>query len=512
LRSVRVLKNVVTNYMRFITGGLLGFVITPFMVRLMGDGDYGLWVAVFSLTGYFGLFDRGIRPSLVRYVSRDQALGDRDGLSRTMSSALALYTSVGLIVLAATFVAAANFTQWFKVADAQAGHADAVVVLAGLTIALGFPFGVFGAALSGLQRYDLANGIGIVVSVARAVMFVVVLHFGGGIVGLAWASLGMSLVGHVWTTVVAVRRMPGVRIGMSWVGRAHLKMIGAYSGIAFVGALANNIAFQTDALVITGFLGAAAVTPFALAGGLVENVRTLVHAATWVLSPTASEMDTLGEGSKLHAMMIAGAKYAVLMSWPVLFGLLIFGDRFLETWVGAQYAWAWKLIVILAIPTFVALPQSATGAILFGVSRHKGVVALSLINALLNLGLSLLWVKPYGLTGVAMGTAVPLVTVGGVATFVYGCKAVGLPIGRYLWEGIGRPGAVTLAFVVPALACRFTFDPLGWGPLLAATAGSWLVFAVLAWRFALTPAERAQVGRTVPGLWGRGAAPAGAGR
>ena len=43
------------------------------MVHLLGDGDYGLWVTVFSLTGYFGLFDQGIRPSLVRYVSRDHA-------------------------------------------------------------------------------------------------------------------------------------------------------------------------------------------------------------------------------------------------------------------------------------------------------------------------------------------------------------------------------------------------------------------------------------------------------
>ena len=87
IRSVRVLKNVLTNYLRFFLAGAIGFLVTPVMVHLLGDGDYGLWVTVFSLTGYFGLFDQGIRPSLVRYVSRDHALGDREGLARTVSSA-----------------------------------------------------------------------------------------------------------------------------------------------------------------------------------------------------------------------------------------------------------------------------------------------------------------------------------------------------------------------------------------------------------------------------------------
>jgi O-antigen/teichoic acid export membrane protein len=512
VRSIRMLRNVVSNYLRFVINGLLGFVLTPLMVRMMGDGDYGLWVAVFSLTGYFGLFDQAIRPSLVRYVARDHALGDTNGLSRTLSSAFALYTGVGVIVLAATVIVAAQFTRWFQVDPTQAGHADQLVLLAGATIALGFPFGVFGAALSGLQRYDLANGIGVAVSVARAFAFVWVLHAGGGIVGLAWVSLVMSLVGHVWSAVVAWRLMPGLRVGPSWVDRPHLKLIGAYSGVAFFGAIAQTLQFQTDALVITAFLGAASVTPFALAAGLVENVRTLVYAATWVLSPSASEFEALGEERRVQEMMIGGAKFAVLMSWPVLFGLLIFGGNFLETWVGPSYRRAAPLLTILAVPTFLSLPQSATSAILFGISRHKGVVVLAITSALLNLGLSIWWVRPYGLAGVAMGTAVPLASIYGVATILYGCRATGLPLGRYLWEGMGRPGLCSLAFAVPALAAQALWRPVGWWPLAAATAVPWLVFAACAWRFGLTDVERRRVGRAVPGLWRRKAAAAGAGR
>ena len=86
MRSIRFLRNVLTNYLRYFSSWAIGFLLTPIMVHQLGDGDYGLWVTIFSVTGYFGLFDQAIRPSLVRYISRDHAKGDREGLSRTMSS------------------------------------------------------------------------------------------------------------------------------------------------------------------------------------------------------------------------------------------------------------------------------------------------------------------------------------------------------------------------------------------------------------------------------------------
>jgi O-antigen/teichoic acid export membrane protein len=501
LRSVRVLKNVMTNYLRFFLSGVIGFVLTPIMVRLMGDGDYGLWVTVFSLTGYFGLFDQGIRPSLVRYVSRDHTLGDDAGLSRTINSAIALYTSVGALTLVATGVVAATLHLWFKVEPAQVPVARQIVWLFGLSLALGFPLGVFGATLSGLQRYDIANGIGMLIGVLRAVAFVVVLRLGGGLIGLAWASLVTNLLGYVLSALFVFRLLPRVRYGPRHIDGPHLRLIGSYSGFAFVGALATSIAFQTDALVITGFLGAALVTPFALASGLVDNARSLVYSATWVLAPTASELETRGEQDKLHTMLVAGSKYSVLLAWPVLLGLIVFGPNLLETWVGKEYRSASLLLTILTVPTLIALPQSTASSVLYGISRHRGMVALSLLNAVLNLGLSLLWVKPFGNAGVAMGTAVPLGLVSGVATMVYACRALKMPLGRYTWEGMVRPGLLTLVFLAPALLVQWRWHPVGWLPLFGTCAGAWVLFAVVAWRWGVDDDERARWSRMMPGLF-----------
>ncbi|MBI1799873.1 MAG: oligosaccharide flippase family protein [Candidatus Eisenbacteria bacterium] len=516
MRSIRVLRNVLTNYLRFFSAGVIGFLLTPVMVHLLGVGDYGLWVTIFSLTGYFGLFDQGIRPSLVRYVSRDHALGDRAGLSRTLSSAVVLYTAVGALTMAAAAGAAFLCPRWFHLAPAQAPAARAVVLLAGASLAIGFPFGVFGAALSGLQRYDVANGIGIGIGVLRALAFVAVLRLHGGLVGLAWASLAMNLLGHALSWIALARLMPGLPIGRSWVDRKHLALIGSYSGFAFVGALASSLAFQTDALVITTLLTTALVTPFALAAGLVDNARSLVHSATWVLSPTASELETLGEKGKLHSLLVTGSKVSVLISWPPLLGLVVFGDDLIRTWVGARFATtaplasvlsphgpqasAAQILTLLALPTLIALPQSTASSVLYGVSRHRGVVTLSILNALLNLGLSILWARPLGIAGVALGTAVPLALVGGVATLLYTCRALELPLPHYLWEGMARPALCCGVFLIAALGVRAIAHPIGWWALGAACAACWLAFVPFAWRLGLTGEERNRRSRVLPAL------------
>jgi O-antigen/teichoic acid export membrane protein len=508
VRIIRVARNVVTNYLRFFSIGVIAFLLTPIMVRVLGDEGYGLWVTVFSLTGYFGLVDQGLRPSLVRYVSRDQARGDVEGLSRTLSSALLLYGCAGALVLLLTVVAALQFGHWFRIDPAQLPAAQATVLLAGLSLAIGFPFGVFGATLSGLQRYDIANGLGIVVAIVRALVFVVVLRMGGGIVALGWVALATNLLGHILTRMAVQRLLPDVRITLRHVSAPHLRLIGAYSGYAFIGALAASLTFKSSALVITAFMGAALVTPFAIAAGLVDNARTLVHSATWVLSPTASELETLGEKDKLHLMLIDGAKYSVLLCWPVLFALIVFGGNLLETWVPADWnPVAATVLTVLSIPTLVALPQSAASSVLFGVSRHRGVVVLAMISALATLLLSILWARSQGLVGVALGTAVPLLLVGGVATAVYAARALDMPLGRYLWEGMVRPGLVSMVFLGPALLIQAWWRPTGWGPLALAVGVPWLVFAALAWQVGLAPSERTRWKGVVPRLFGAGAKP-----
>src|SRR5262249_46444863 len=151
VRSVRVLKNVLTNYLRYVLSGAIGFVITPVMVHLMGDGSYGIWGLVASLTGYLAILARGVRASLVRYGSKDQAAEDRDLLQATINTALLIYTGVGAVTMLLTGGLVWQFARFFHVAPGGLESARHAVWLVGASAALRLPFMREGTVHSGLN-------------------------------------------------------------------------------------------------------------------------------------------------------------------------------------------------------------------------------------------------------------------------------------------------------------------------------------------------------------------------
>jgi O-antigen/teichoic acid export membrane protein len=69
MRNTEIFKNVGSSWFSLGVSILVGVFLSPFILHRLGDTAFGIWVLIFSVTGYYGLFDLGIRSSVIRYVS-----------------------------------------------------------------------------------------------------------------------------------------------------------------------------------------------------------------------------------------------------------------------------------------------------------------------------------------------------------------------------------------------------------------------------------------------------------
>jgi hypothetical protein len=76
------------------------------ILHRLGDHAFGIWARIFSITGYYGLFDLGIRSSIVRYVSKARATGDLNYASKVISTSLLAYTCIGIFTFVITLFCA----------------------------------------------------------------------------------------------------------------------------------------------------------------------------------------------------------------------------------------------------------------------------------------------------------------------------------------------------------------------------------------------------------------------
>jgi O-antigen/teichoic acid export membrane protein len=442
-----------TNWAAFAAALAVSFFLAPYLIRGLGTERYGLWRIVESALAFFTLFDLGIAACLIRFVARHHAAGERDELNRIVSSCLAVFAAAAGCVLVLGAVLALTYG---PALGRQLGGADDVplfMLLMLVNLAATLPLSVFPSILDGLQRFPAKSAVRVVFLAARVGGIVLVTETRPGLVPLAAVYLVTNLLEHAALGVLAFRFLPGLRVGRRLIDRETLRRVRGYSADAFLAMLAGRVTVRTGVIVVGGFGGLAAAAAFGIAAQLVDMAKDLLRYVTTTLTPAVSEREAKGDFDGIRAVLLTGTRWVLYLVLPVHLGLLFFGRPFLATWLkDPVFADAcFPAAAVLSATLTIGVTQSVGSRILYGMGRLRLFARMALVEAGLNLTLSLALVGPLGAVGVALAVAVPNVL---FCLFVIGytCRVLEVSAGRYLLAGWARPLA---AAVVPAVVWWF---------------------------------------------------------
>jgi O-antigen/teichoic acid export membrane protein len=490
----RVLVGAVTNWLAFAATLLVGFFLTPYLVRRLGNGPYGVWAFVESILAYFTLFDLGIAACVVRFVARFHATGDRDDLNRLVSTCLALFLGLGLAMFALGAGLLPALMTSIEKAGVPAGEVVAFSLLMVANLAVTLPLSLFPSILDGLERFALKSAVRVVMLAARTAGIVIVLEQRPSLLALGIVLTISNLVEHAILAGLAFRILPEVRFSRRHVDRATLRRVKGYSLDAFLAMVAGRASVQSGTIVVGAFLGAAPVTYFALALRLVEFAKALLRTATNTLTPAVSSLEAAGDADAIRRMFLRGTRWVLYLILPVHLGLVVFGRPFLATWLGdAEYAAkCYPALVILSATLSLVVAQSVASRVLYGTGRLRLFARMALLEAILNVGLSVLLCPRFGLIGVAIGAAVPNLF---MCLWVIGYTASGLGVTwtRYLGDGWLRP--LVTATVPAAIWLLADANVMGWVNLAAA-----IGMGLVPYGLVVLVAEKRVIGLWLPAL------------
>jgi O-antigen/teichoic acid export membrane protein len=484
----RLLVGAATNWLAFAATLVVGFFLTPYVVRELGDGPYGVWAFVESLVAYFTLFDLGIAACVVRFVAKFHATGDRDDLNRLVSTCLALFVGLGMLL----FVVGAGLLPALLPSLYQAGVPSDDVLLFTLlmlgNLAVTLPLSVFPSILDGLERFAAKSAIRIAVLAVRTVGTILILEHSPSLLNLGLLITACNVVEHLLCAIFAFRRLPELRISSKLIDRATLARVKGYSFDAFLAMVAGRTCVQSGALIVGLLLGAAPVTYFALASRLAEFAKALLRAATNTLTPAVSSLEAGGDDAVIRRIFVRGTRLVLYLILPVHLGLIVFGRPFLTVWLGdASYAeHCYPALVILSATLSLVVAQSVAARILYGVGRLKWFARMALGEAAANVLLSVLLCPQFGVVGVAIGVAVPNLVMC-VWVIAHTARGLGVRIGRFLAEAWARP---LIAAMMPLAVWLFVGWPVtGWGSLFAVIMAGLVPYAAMVLASERTPRQ-----------------------
>ena len=409
------------------------------MIHGLGDRRYGVWSLVESVIAYLSLFDLGIAVTLVRFAARFEAQRDWRSFNRIYSTSLSLFVGIGALVLGITLCLALGWERPLGAPADLAGEIRYLLILLGINLALGLPLGVFPTLFDALGQYPVKVAIRTFWSIISASVLVAGVRAGYGLIAVGLVITVCSQAEHLMMAAVVHRLVPELHFSVGSVDRKSIREIWGNSAYALLAMIAGRISFQTDALVIGGFMAPQFITYFMIAARLVEYSKDAVRALTMPFTSAISAHEANEDTEAIRQSLVAGTRAMLWLTVPLQAGLVMLGHGFLSVWVGPIYAASsYSVLVILAIPLTLSAAQFVAGRVLYGLGRLRSYATIVLAEAVINLVLSLTLIQPLGIQGVALGTSLPNL-VANILVIVMVCRIVHVGAREYLVKAWLKP-------------------------------------------------------------------------
>jgi O-antigen/teichoic acid export membrane protein len=474
-----VFRNVGSTWVVTLVTIVVTYALTPFVIHTLGQEGYGTWMLITSMTGYMGLLALGVPMASVRYLAQHVAEGDVSQTNRTIASCAGLYLMISGAAALIGGALIALFVLGYDIPSTLRAEARLAFALMTLQVSAGFigllPEGILLAhhnfVLRNLVRL---GGLGL-----RLGLTVTLLKLDASLVMLALIQTACLAFDFGVCWLLIRRTYPGIRLSLRQFDWAIVRRIFSFSVYVLLLTAGARLTFETDALVIGAFMGVGSIAFYAVANSIVVYLMEFIVAIAAVVAPMATKLNTEGKPADLREIFFKWSKVALSLTLMVGLFLVTLGPQFIGWWIGPSFEEpAGRVLQILVLSSFVFLPVRGVALpVLMGLGKPR-LPALTFLGAgVLNLALSILLVGPLGLTGVALGTAVPNVLFAAVV-LTAACRELKVGVVAYLRYVVPRAALGALPVLALLLWFRLGMQVQGVTGLFAAGLAMVLLFGV----------------------------------
>jgi O-antigen/teichoic acid export membrane protein len=491
-----LVRNTAWNYGGFVINLGTNLIMFPYVVHHLGDAASGVWLLLAAVTGYMGLLELGIVPSLTQIIAAALARGERDGVSRAASSSQAVLVALAVVSLL-LLGCSAGLVRMLRVPPSLETQALLALRVAIVGFALRMPLATYQGILLGSQRQDRCNQLWIIVGLVKFIAAAIVLTLGYGLVALVTTEMIIHLLAGAPQIRWVFKEVPTLRLSWRLVNYEDVRHLLSFGTAMLAVTVCSLVIEQADRLVVASFLPIAMVTHYAAAWKIYMLAFAITTTVVQAVSPLAAELHGRADRPALTRLFLRTTKYSVILAWPLVLSLAFAGGFVLRIWMGESFVGSLQVVQVLAASFAITAYNHAGYSALIGMRRVGPTLWRYFVpQAILNLALSVLLVQRLGIVGVALGTMVPAAA---LEYFFLGFVLAELQVTwKEFFARTVTPVALPALVAFSPLALMYVgVDSRSFLLPLVAVACS-LVYALLVWR-GLDKEERDSVLEFLPG-------------
>jgi O-antigen/teichoic acid export membrane protein len=484
----KLLKSSIFRVIEIVTVTLISLALTPYLIKHLGDENYGLWLLILSTLGWFNFIDLGFASAVKREIAIALEKRDNQRINIVFSVAVVLFGTLGVVAASCILILALVPELLGITIESQETAAIALSILA-IKVLLDFIMNSFHGFFTAYLRMDIDANISLLNTMIKsALVFYLIVDL--NIYGAVIATIAADIVAHCLKVYYAKKLNNGFKFSLKFVSFNEIKHLFSYSKHLVAAGIANTILKRSDPVVISHIMGLKFVALYGVINNLINQIESLVIAIVGVFNPMLNRLVARnGAIDDVFKHIVDVNFFVVILLYTPL---AILAEDFIFLWIGSEYAQYASLASILGFAYICKSISRPIGAVLLAQANHKLMSVVSLFGALLNISLSIIFAHQWGLFGVAIATA--------ISFFISEVVLNLWLLSRYNDFSIIRPGlkfiVLALTYISIVLIGKLTFellDPLTWFELIFSAGIIVITLLIFSWYLILAVNMRQQL-------------------
>lgn len=378
--AVRVARSSVSSLVRGLVTAPINLAITALILHRHGAKGLGVWAVLYLLTNPMIPFSFGLVTGLVRRVASNR--DDVDEIRKDVTSGAFLLLLICMVTAVTYLWFRAALTAWFVdrsgMEAAQLRLAMDLSMIAFVVLTVGQ---VFSSVLYGLEEVPEAQ-VAIVSNHLLQFMLILTLDSPGGSLGWLFSSVVAGSLLQITMMIRSSSRRLGV-LPVRWTPgclERCRELIGEIRYLLPLEVFRIGF-FNTDKLIVTGFLGVEATGFYEIGARLASLMRAILNTMITSLVAASAAAVRSDQGLvKLRRLSYYSLRYLIGLAFLLSFFMLGEARTVSWVWTGTAHPDAVKAIVIL-VPSYLL---NALTWVVLHITVGRGVLPFPALMSLVS--------------------------------------------------------------------------------------------------------------------------------
>lgn len=399
---------IIFSYGSTILNMLCGLFLSSYLLRILGQTDYGIYQTVCSFANYLVLLEFGTGTVITRNIARCRANGRPEDIQKNVSTVWSVNIILALLlVLAAGVFYAIIPTLYVKTLSCeQIIYARKIFALEAVYLVVSFFVTVPQGILLGYEQYQLPPIISLIRLLVRTSALALLVFYYRLAIVIVWVDISVSVIVFIVESWYCRTRFH-IRFSIrGFDKKVFLDALPLCMAI-FIQCIVNQANNNIDKFILGIRLNPESVSIYSVGLYIYSIFSSLTTIPISMYAPqTVKEIERGTSGRKLEDFLIQPSRLIVLVGGTLLFGFVAVGREFITLVYGAEYTVAWVVALIIMVPMLLNMSNGILVNVLDATNRRLARSYVLGITTIANIVLTLFWVDKWGMIGASVATAV----------------------------------------------------------------------------------------------------------